>query len=317
LRLLSHLPIAERSQTSEARRIAVQFAQKLGFNDSQAGEVAVVATELANNLVTHAQHGEILLSTFDKRLDLLSIDRGPGMNIEACLRDGFSTAGTAGTGLGAIKRLSKEFDAYSQTSGTILVASFGNTGSRLGVARTPKKGETVCGDSWSVVQRPSGTWILLADGLGHGEFAAQAADMAVESFENSRFDTVTGVVKDIHAALRSSRGAAIAVTRLENGKADFCGLGNIAAQLHTGQGSSIHMVSMSGTAGIEARKINPFSYTYPPGSALIMNSDGIQTQWSLERYPGILRHHPSIVAGSLYRDYSRGRDDVTVLVFRT
>jgi hypothetical protein len=74
---------------------------------------------------------------------------------------------------------------------------------------------------------------------------------------------------------------------------------------------------MGGTAGLEARKINPFTYRYNPGAMLIMHSDGLQTQWGLDRYPGIVRHHPSVVAGALFRDYTRGRDDVTVLVLRT
>ena len=45
-----------------------------------------------------------------------------------------------------------------------------------------------------------------------------------------------------------------------------------------------------------------------------MHSDGLQTHWGLERYPGILRHDPAILAGALYRDFNRGRDDVTVIV---
>jgi hypothetical protein len=158
--------------------------------------------------------------------------------------------------------------------------------------------------------------VLIADGLGHGEFAAAAADLAVEIFESSRLDTVSGIMADIHSALRSTRGAAVAIAKLSSGAADFCGLGNIAAVMHSGA-KSIHMMSMGGTAGVEARKITPFSYKYEPGATLIMHSDGLQTHWGLERYPSILRHHPAIVAGRLYRDYTRGRDDVTVLVFRT
>jgi hypothetical protein len=77
------------------------------------------------------------------------------------------------------------------------------------------------------------------------------------------------------------------------------------------------MVSMGGTAGMEARKINQFTYKYSPGAMLIMHSDGLHTQWGLERYPGVMRRHPAILAGLLYRDYTRGRDDVTVLTLRT
>ena len=135
------------------------------------------------------------------------------MNVDACLRDGFSTAGTAGTGLGAIRRLAHQFEAYSTPAGTIVSAGFGPGDEHLGVARAPMHGESACGDSWSVVRRNGETWVLVADGLGHGEFAAAAAAQAVVTFEASRFDTVASVVQDIHLALRPTRGAAIAVAR--------------------------------------------------------------------------------------------------------
>jgi anti-sigma regulatory factor (Ser/Thr protein kinase) len=316
MRLLRHLKAVERSQVSEARRIGLQFAAQLGFDETLSGAVAVVTTELANNLVTHAKAGEVLLSTHGSTLNVLAVDRGPGMNVDACLRDGFSTAGTAGTGLGAIRRLAHQFEAYSTTAGTIVSVGFGPGDKNLGVARAPKHGETACGDSWSVVRRQDETWVLVADGLGHGEFAAAAAEQAVVTFEASRFETVASVVQDIHLALRPTRGAAIAVARVGATSIEYCGLGNISGVIHSGA-SSINMVSMGGTAGLEVRKINPFTYRYNPGATLIMHSDGLQTQWALDVYPGIMRYHPSVVAGALFRDYTRGRDDVTVLVLRT
>ena len=43
-----------------------------------------------------------------------------------CLTDGYSTAGTPGTGLGAVRRLANEFDIYSAPGeGTIVMARFG------------------------------------------------------------------------------------------------------------------------------------------------------------------------------------------------
>jgi hypothetical protein len=48
-----------------------------------------------------------------------------------------------------------------------------------------------------------------------------------------------------------------------------------------------------------------------------MHSDGLGTRWDLERYPGIRSKHPSVIAAILHRDFSRGRDDVTVLVAKT
>ena len=47
-----------------------------------------------------------------------------------------------------------------------------------------------------------------------------------------------------------------------------------------------------------------------------MHSDGMTTRWKLGSYPGLDRHTPATVAGVLYRDTLRGRDDATVLVAR-
>jgi anti-sigma regulatory factor (Ser/Thr protein kinase) len=320
LKQLAQLPITERSQVADARRVAVQMAKSVRFPDLDSSNIAIVATELANNLVNHARNGELIISADQPAgkpgfLDLVSIDRGPGMNIQLALQDGYSTAGTSGTGLGAVQRLSKRFDCYSNSAGTIILAGFGEAIRDVGTIRAPNRGESVCGDSWSVVDRKDSRWIMVCDGLGHGQFAAEASQLAVEIFESSRLDTVAGVMEEIHSGLRSTRGAAVAVAKMTTGRIEFCGLGNIGAVLQSGSAST-QMVSLSGTAGLSARKFSQFTYSFPQGGVLILYSDGLQTQWGLERYPGILRNEPTILAGALYRDYSRGRDDVTVLVAR-
>ena len=315
MRLLAHLPILERSQAAEARRIGMHFAQRLGFSEADIGRVGVVITEAATNLVKHAKNGEILLSSAGPSLQLLAIDRGPGMNVAACLRDGYSTAGTPGSGLGAIERMSDKFDVYSSGTGTVLWAAFGSSDDRYGVIRVPYKGETECGDSWSFIDRNGAVWLMIADGLGHGTFAAAAANRAVEIFEAGQSLSITEAMDDIHAALRPTRGAAVAIAEVRGDTVNYCGLGNIAGVLYASS-ANVHMVSFSGTAGVEARKVAQFTYTWKPGALLVMHSDGLQSQWSLERYPGITRHNPAIIAGVLYRDYTRGRDDVTVMVVR-
>ena len=97
---------------------------------------------------------------------------------------------------------------------------------------------------------------------------------------------------------------------------DFCGLGNIAGVIHSGRSVHSHGIDERNSRPGSAEDQSVHIYRYDPGATLIMHSDGLQTQWGLERYPGIMRHHPAIVAGALYRDYTRGRDDVTVLVLR-
>jgi hypothetical protein len=98
-------------------------------------------------------------------------------------------------------------------------------------------------------------------------------------------------------------------------RVEFSGLGNIAGTILHTDGTQ-RMVSHNGTAGHSAAKIASFVYGWRQGSVLVMQSDGIATHWSLDRYPGLLKHHPSVIAGALYRDFSRGRDDAKVVVVK-
>jgi hypothetical protein len=109
----------------------------------------------------------------------------------------------------------------------------------------------------------------------------------------------------------------VAVATLDPGKREirYAGVGNIAGAVVTGD-ETRSMVSHNGTLGHEVRKIQEFTYAWPQGALVIMHSDGLQTQWRLDRYPGLSTRAPSVIAGLLYRDFSRGRDDVTVAAVR-
>jgi hypothetical protein len=76
------------------------------------------------------------------------------------------------------------------------------------------------------------------------------------------------------------------------------------------------MVSHNGIVGSNMRKVQEFTQAWQPGSLLVLCSDGLNTRWDLNRYPGLADRHPSVIAALLYRDFARRRDDVTVLVLR-
>jgi hypothetical protein len=124
-------------------------------------------------------------------------------------------------------------------------------------------------------------------------------------------------MRAVHEALRSTRGAAAAVAVLEPRReaCTFCGIGNIVFRIHAG-GSCRHMVSHNGILGHQVRKFQVFSYRFPRGALCIAHSDGIAPRWDLNHYPGLSARHPSLVAGVLFRDHRRGRDDATVVVVR-
>jgi anti-sigma regulatory factor (Ser/Thr protein kinase) len=323
------IQIREASGVAEARREVTSLARIVGFDESETGRVALVVTEAATNVVKHTPEGELLARAFDRggvaAIEVLALDQGPGIaSVGESLRDGYSTAGSPGTGLGAIKRLSDEFDIYTiPDKGTALVSQLwsrrmpgGNRPAPLeiGVVCLPKPGEVACGDAWAVEWRGGHCIILVADGLGHGADAAAAAMAAVNALRTHPQLAPGELIEFAHGALRSTRGAALAVADIDLAReVRYAGIGNIAGAA-LAPGGNRHMVSHAGIVGHEARKIQEFVYPWWEDSLLVMHSDGLATHWNLDQYPGLASRHPSLIAGVLYRDFTRGRDDVTVVV---
>ena len=319
--------VLEQSGVAEARRHARDMARRHGFAENDIGRVELVATELASNLVKHSPGGELLVGTFDHGdgvtgIELVALDQGPGIaNVEACVADGYSSAGTSGHGMGAVIRQSHYVDIASWTGvGTGVLARLAPGAppaarappSQWGAVSIPKKGQQVCGDAWSVSDTPAGRLLLVADGLGHGPEAAEAAVEAVRLFHRFNGHQVPTLLDYIHGGLRATRGAAVSIARFEPGKLNYAGIGNIGGVIISG-GSMRRMVSMAGTAGHIARKIQAFDYPFQ-GGIVVLYSDGIASNWTVDRYPGLAAFHPTLIAAVLYRDLTRHRDDATVLV---
>jgi anti-sigma regulatory factor (Ser/Thr protein kinase) len=325
-----YIAVIEESQVGFARRYVVEICQRISRDETFCGKAAIVVTEMARNLVRHGKGGDIVIrevaTPASLSLELLALDRGPGMhNIAECLRDGFSTAGTAGTGFGAIKRLSGRFEVFSQPGrGTVIWVrlcaldtcsashAFQSSGVSIAVER-----EEVCGDAWEVIETAGALRAMVVDGLGHGPFAEQAAREAVAVFRSQATTGVASTLKLVDQALTKTRGAAGAIVELcpEKGQVTAAGVGNISMRV-LNNGESKSFGCDNGTLGTGVPKIREFTQPWMQGSVLVMHSDGVKTHWTLDDYPGLGRRHPGLVAGLLYRDFRRERDDVTVIVVR-
>lgn len=316
--------LADESAVGEARRAARRAARAVGLAELEVEQAAIVAAEMSRNAVLHGKGGTVLFTPAPggAALDILALDRGPGIpDLKRALEDGYSTGGTAGQGLGAIVRIASAFDLYSAPGkGTAVFARVGAAGERgleaAGVS-VALASERECGDGWAI-ERPSGRpVVLVADGLGHGRLAAEAAQLAVQAFRADAAEPADRLLETLHRALRPTRGAALAVaeaTGVGTGLR-FAGIGNISGTVVVGPHVR-KMVSLSGTAGHEARSIRAFDYDWPADALLVMQSDGLGTHWDLAAYPGLAGCHPAVVAGVLYRDFTRRRDDATVVVVR-
>lgn len=325
------IEVNESSQTGETRRKALEYAEVLELGESRCGAVALAATEMATNLVKHAGQGNMLIQQVGENgssgLRLISVDKGPGIaDMNTALEDGHSTAGSMGVGLGAIRRLSDIFEIYSASgAGTLVRAEFWKRKHdpepgciHTGTISEPITGEELCGDGWGVRRFPDSLMLMVVDGLGHGIFAAEAAHEAERVLKRAGDVSPHHVLQDTHDALRKTRGAAIAVARIqpERGLLTFAGVGNISASI-VSSGLSRSLASHNGTVGHQIQRVQEFTYPWNKDSILVMHSDGLGSRWDLERYPGIWSKHPSIIAAILHRDFCRKRDDVTVLVAKT
>jgi len=327
------VPVLEMSGVGEARRLATAHAEAIGFSETDAERLRLVVTEASTNMVQHGGGGELLLRSWGSRspaccLELLALDRGPGMaNVSACMRDGFSTGGSRGVGFGAIARLSTTFDVFSAPGkGTAIVARIGagsvkgSTGPGLewGAVCVAKRDEEVSGDAWAVREDRGLSTILVVDGLGHGLHAFDAAGKALLTFGQHAGGGPEPLLRTLDAALRGTRGAAAAVAEIQWTKREihYAGVGNIAGALLSPHVKSRSLVSHNGTAGQSIDRIQEFSHPWPDGSLLVMHSDGLSSSWELDTYPGLSQKNPSLIAGVLYRDFVRRRDDVVVVVAR-
>ncbi len=309
-----------------ARRVALEAAKRAGLDERTAGAVGIVVTEAATNLLKHAGGGEIIVQTSDSVIGILALDRGKGMsNIPRCSEDGYSTVGSPGTGLGAIGRLS-HCDIYSSPGfGTVLFAQIGSAKAEIagniftvGAICAPAWGEEFSGDAWIYQVSPAGCRVLLADGLGHGPEATAASLPAIRAAMENPTLSPSALLDIAHSRLRPTRGAAVSIAEIRprSQQVVFSGAGNVAGSVVFSAQSRRQMVSMNGTAGHQMQASKEFLYPWEPGALLILHSDGLNTRWDLDRYPGLFARHPSIVAGVLFRDFRRGRDDATVVVVR-
>ena len=327
---MQSLIVTESSQIAQARRAVAALATRQGLNEEDAGRAALVATEICSNLVKHAGGGELIAQPLERGdslgVGLIGLDRGPGIaDVARCLRDGFSTGGSPGTGLGAISRMSQLFDIYSQPGhGTAVVAQLWPDGRapraqrmEIGAIVVPKPGEVECGDNWCYVERGGGALVMGVDGLGHGLGAAQAASLACEVFMTEKTRAPGAVLERIHTNLRTTRGAAAIVMDIDwdRGELLAAGIGNLIAAV-VDSSSMKRIPSYNGIVGHAKPRIRELGYPLTPAAAVVFHTDGLSATWQPERYPGLLQHSCAAIAGVLYRDCKRGRDDSLVVALR-
>jgi anti-sigma regulatory factor (Ser/Thr protein kinase) len=318
--------LEEPTQVGQARRVAQQAAVEAGFDETDSGRVALVATELATNVLKHATSGAVHVAVVPgngaRGVEVVAVDRGPGFNLAECLADGFSTGGTRGEGLGAVSRQADVMDMYADARGSVVMARIYPKGSDrvdllFGATQQTMEGEPVCGDAWAMAVSGGKHAFLVVDGLGHGLSAHDAARAGTDAFVEQPFSEPVSLLNSLHGAMTGTRGGAVAVAQYDaaTDTLRYAGIGNISGSLATLEGSR-GLASHPGIVGVQARRAQPFDFPGVQGKLMVMWSDGLMSRWNLRDYPGLASRHPAVVTALLHRDFNRGRDDVTLLAAR-
>jgi anti-sigma regulatory factor (Ser/Thr protein kinase) len=325
--------IEERSFIAYIKREIHTNVTQARFNQHQVGEIDIVVSELSSNLVKHAGGGELLFRCFnsgekDSTFEIVSIDSGPGIpDMMRMSRDGVSTVGTLGNGLGAITRLSTFSQVYSIPKWGTIVYSRVSTNKDSFIEHSTlsmdirslcvnKPRELVCGDGYAIKKNKDDLQVFFGDGLGHGVHAEEAVKAAERCFMESKEVEPVEILRQIHEAVRKTRGlvALVATFNEKNNEWKICGIGNVLARMYSGIQYKNYM-SYNGTVGMTIP--NSMKDSIQQGEKnqhFVVCSDGIRTRWEINRYPSVFKYDGKILAACIYKDYTRRTDDSSVLI---
>lgn len=329
------LLLDELSGAGAAHRSAEQLAQDIGLPPARVAEIGLAVTELATNVHLHGGGGAILLRSVraggSAAVEVVAVDSGPGIaDVGIARRDGHSTAGTLGIGLGMVARLADQLDIASRPGrGTVLVARFEAdrrarptlaaeaSGPPAAGISCPPNGEEICGDAYAVRHDGSRISLMVCDGSGHGALAAAAAHMAVRAFTDTAQPVSPPEValRRIHRTLAGSCGGAVAIAELDLAahRLRFVGIGNIAGAVvsaHEQRG----LVSVDGIVGYREPTLRPFEQLLPAGAVVILHSDGVSRRWRFDEVDHLVSGTPLVIAATVLRDAGIRHGDACVLV---
>ncbi|HUX98185.1 MAG TPA: SpoIIE family protein phosphatase, partial [Candidatus Deferrimicrobium sp.] len=261
-------------------------------------------------------------------------DEGPGIaRIEAVLEDGFSTTGSLGIGLGAVKRLMTEFTINSKSQnepldglGTRIVArkylpftreseKVKNAFTRYSVFSKSKTDEKYNGDNYFLHHYEDKTMIAVIDGLGSGRMAFEASLGARRYLIENYRTPLEEIIHGIHQSLKLTRGVAISIALISDTEKtlEYVGIGNVLGRVYNSP-NPINIVNYNGTLGIALQKFKVLSYPWQVGNIIILTTDGISSKYNFEKYPALLKEHPIVIVNTIFRDFSKMHDDATILV---
>lgn len=182
----------------------------------------------------------------------------------------------------------------------------------MGVSTRPFKGEDVNGDAYFHRQFDRYHLFSVIDGLGHGREAHIASEVALSYLETHYADEMSSIFDGLHGELRATRGAVIAMMRMNTmtRTVEFMGLGNVEM---VSSNSKIKPFSVSGIVGHRWKQPRMFGYDYDTDDIFLLFSDGISRRFNISDFGHM---NCQSMADSILSEHGKFHDDVTIMVIR-
>ena len=310
-------------------------SRRMAFPQAAREKMELVCNEMmSNQLKFAAGKGLIQLWAVEQpclALDLFALDYGEGFHdLPQALTDGYTTAGTMGKGLGAIRRLAHQSEFYSLAAGAVrdnpwhgmaVWARFYRDGIppaspyQIGCYLRAYHDGIHNGDAiWLNSVNGSLRWLHM-DGLGHGQEAAEAVRGCNGILYGG--DAVEELLTHLSQRLKGGRGAVGMLVEVDSHRrqAGRSGVGDMSA-FRIADGERTNIMFKPGILGHAHGRIERQTVSLPPQALLITASDGLRRSWSLRSFPGLWRLHPQLIALLLGAVAGRDNDDRSILALR-
>lgn len=322
------IPIDDEASVALARVRLRELGAEIGAAADVVERAAVIASELGHNQLRHARLGELVVRGLRRGtvvgVEVVATDAGDGFadpveSFRGALRFG---GGGLGVGLGGVRRLATEVDVTSRRGeGVRIVARVLPEGApsqpSVAIVGRPHPAERHSGDHAVVVRDSERVVLILADGLGHGPDAREAAEIACRCCVRHADLAPADALQACDAALRATRGSAVGVAALDlrTDEVTVAIAGNVRFGLYGPETAHRFPYTPRVLGRSQSGRIG--STTMPrSGRALIGFTDGLpeRTDPTLDRAG--LAGWPLPLAARLLSRFGSDRDDATVVALR-
>lgn len=174
-------------------------------------------------------------------------------------------------------------------------------------------GEKQTGDKHIVTDVPGGILVAVVDGLGHGDEAAVAADVAINTIKEHAHKPLDRIISACHESLIYTRGVVMSVAYI-NAEFDtitWAGVGNVEGLLiHHNVLLRDWLASRGGVVGYQLPLVHISTLPIMAGDVLLFVTDGIRSNFS----EGLVVKDPETMAQEILAGSAKETDDALVLV---